>query len=403
MLAFFSRSSATNLSLADASGSSRMRAQLREVGGPQVVRDVVHRLGGQRAQRLRLDLEERPPVGLEGGDALGGHQPVRGGVLAQGEQIGVRELWHYGHSSLGRRRLASIGSALTSVERGAGAVREVRLSAAGRRPADGDGRGRRGPSRDLSRLGTLVAWTSQKQPQQPGQLRAAVAAPPGDPARLRRRPRPHRRHPARGAGRGPARPPRSTPSGSTGSTAPRPWVNSSRWSATCPRRRGATAPRSGAAARRVRPRAARRTRREPRRGLQQLRPARAAGGWAAARTPSRSSAASRSTSPRRSSSSGRSSSTRSSIFGTVEIRVPENVSLRGSGDGVLGNFEVRHAGLGRPGSARGRRRRLRRPRQRRGEAQARQARSADLLDRFSARPSTSCASTSTADGVNAGA
>ncbi|MER5260037.1 DUF1707 domain-containing protein [Streptomyces sp. NPDC002855] len=28
------------------------------------------------------------------------------------------------------------------------------------------------------------------------------------------------------------------------------------------------------------------------------------------------------------------------IFGNVEIRVPENVSLRGSGAGVLGNFEV---------------------------------------------------------------
>ncbi|MFF1694082.1 DUF1707 domain-containing protein [Streptomyces sp. NPDC058257] len=29
-----------------------------------------------------------------------------------------------------------------------------------------------------------------------------------------------------------------------------------------------------------------------------------------------------------------------SVFGNVEIRVPENVSLRGSGTGVLGNFEV---------------------------------------------------------------
>ncbi|MEU2183712.1 DUF1707 SHOCT-like domain-containing protein [Streptomyces thermolilacinus] len=30
-----------------------------------------------------------------------------------------------------------------------------------------------------------------------------------------------------------------------------------------------------------------------------------------------------------------------SIFGNVEIRVPENVSLRGTGGGVFGNFEVR--------------------------------------------------------------
>ncbi|WP_327369612.1 DUF1707 SHOCT-like domain-containing protein [Streptomyces sp. NBC_01217] len=29
-----------------------------------------------------------------------------------------------------------------------------------------------------------------------------------------------------------------------------------------------------------------------------------------------------------------------SIFGSVEIRVPENISLRGSGTGVFGNFEV---------------------------------------------------------------
>lgn len=29
-----------------------------------------------------------------------------------------------------------------------------------------------------------------------------------------------------------------------------------------------------------------------------------------------------------------------SVFGTVEVRVPENVSLRGTGGGVLGNFEV---------------------------------------------------------------
>ncbi|MFD4377439.1 DUF1707 domain-containing protein [Streptomyces sp. NPDC058486] len=29
-----------------------------------------------------------------------------------------------------------------------------------------------------------------------------------------------------------------------------------------------------------------------------------------------------------------------SIFGNVEIRVPENISLRGSGAGILGNFEV---------------------------------------------------------------
>ncbi|WP_240507371.1 LiaF domain-containing protein, partial [Streptomyces kanamyceticus] len=29
-----------------------------------------------------------------------------------------------------------------------------------------------------------------------------------------------------------------------------------------------------------------------------------------------------------------------SIFGSVDVRVPENVSLRGSGTGILGSFEV---------------------------------------------------------------
>ena len=29
-----------------------------------------------------------------------------------------------------------------------------------------------------------------------------------------------------------------------------------------------------------------------------------------------------------------------SVFGSIEVRVPENVSLRGTGGGVLGNFEV---------------------------------------------------------------
>ena len=94
MFAFFSRSSATNRSFGEASGSSMMPAQLGEVGRAQVVRDVVHRLVGQQAQRLRLDLQERPPGRLDGRDALGGHQPVRRVVRAEREQIGVGELGH---------------------------------------------------------------------------------------------------------------------------------------------------------------------------------------------------------------------------------------------------------------------------------------------------------------------
>jgi hypothetical protein len=43
MLAFLRRSRATKRSFADASGSSRIFAELREVAGPQEVGDVVHR------------------------------------------------------------------------------------------------------------------------------------------------------------------------------------------------------------------------------------------------------------------------------------------------------------------------------------------------------------------------
>ena len=66
--------------------------QLGQVRGPQVVGDVVHRLGRQVPDRLRRHLQERAPVRLERGDALGRHQPVRRLVLAEGEQVGVAEL-----------------------------------------------------------------------------------------------------------------------------------------------------------------------------------------------------------------------------------------------------------------------------------------------------------------------
>ncbi|MFE9019905.1 DUF1707 domain-containing protein [Streptomyces sp. NPDC007808] len=37
-----------------------------------------------------------------------------------------------------------------------------------------------------------------------------------------------------------------------------------------------------------------------------------------------------------------------SLFGSVEVRVPENVSLRGAGGGVLGSFEVDHLDAAEP-------------------------------------------------------
>ena len=68
-------------------------AELGEVRGPQEVRDVVHRLGGEQPQRRGVDLEERPAVRLEGADALGAEQPVRrlvGARAAAGRSSGSR-------------------------------------------------------------------------------------------------------------------------------------------------------------------------------------------------------------------------------------------------------------------------------------------------------------------------
>ena len=103
MLAFLSRSRATNRSLPLASGSSMMRAQLAQVSGPQVVRDVVHRLVGERGSALRArpagtagrrPRRSRPPRVVT--------QPVLGLVRPQREQVGVGEL-RFGRQAAGYR------------------------------------------------------------------------------------------------------------------------------------------------------------------------------------------------------------------------------------------------------------------------------------------------------------
>ena len=65
MLAFFSSSRATKRSLAEASGSSRMAAQLGQVPGAQEVGDVEHRLAGEQREGLGLDPQEALAAGLE--------------------------------------------------------------------------------------------------------------------------------------------------------------------------------------------------------------------------------------------------------------------------------------------------------------------------------------------------
>jgi hypothetical protein len=73
-------------------------AQLLEVSGAQIVGDVVHRLGGEAADRLGLDLEERALGCLERGDTVGGDEPVLGVVGAQREQLGVLERGDLSHA-----------------------------------------------------------------------------------------------------------------------------------------------------------------------------------------------------------------------------------------------------------------------------------------------------------------
>ena len=107
MLTFLSRSSATKRSLPGRLGVVDDLAQLGEVRGPQVVGDVVHRLGGQPLDRLGRDLEEGLPVDLEGRDPLGRDQPVRRVVLAGGEEVGVAELGFVRHERSGLRPLRS--------------------------------------------------------------------------------------------------------------------------------------------------------------------------------------------------------------------------------------------------------------------------------------------------------
>ena len=65
-------------------------AQLGQVLGAQEVGDVVHRLGGERRDGARLDLEERARRRLERRHALRGDEPVGGGVGTEREELGVR-------------------------------------------------------------------------------------------------------------------------------------------------------------------------------------------------------------------------------------------------------------------------------------------------------------------------
>ncbi len=69
-------------------------AQLREVGGPQPVGDVVERGAGQERERLGIDLEERAAGGLHRAHAIGGEQAVRRVVGAEREELREGSVGH---------------------------------------------------------------------------------------------------------------------------------------------------------------------------------------------------------------------------------------------------------------------------------------------------------------------
>ena len=64
MHAFFSSSVATKRVVGRRFGIVEDRRELREVAGPQQVRDVEHRLLGEQRERLGIDLDELAAAGL---------------------------------------------------------------------------------------------------------------------------------------------------------------------------------------------------------------------------------------------------------------------------------------------------------------------------------------------------
>ena len=73
-------------------------AQLLEMARAQEVRDVVHCLGGEAADRFGLDFQKGAVRCVEGRHSLCADEPVVGVVGAQREQLGVGERGNLGHT-----------------------------------------------------------------------------------------------------------------------------------------------------------------------------------------------------------------------------------------------------------------------------------------------------------------
>ena len=67
------------------------------MAGAEQVGDVADGLGRQHPHGLVVDLEEPPPPELDLLHPVGGQEPVGGGVLAEGEQVGEGEVGRRSH------------------------------------------------------------------------------------------------------------------------------------------------------------------------------------------------------------------------------------------------------------------------------------------------------------------
>ena len=94
MLAFFISSSATKRSLSEASGSSRIFAQLCQMARAEEMRDVADRVGGQPRECSGLDLQDRASVELDRRDTLVAELSVLGLVRAQLEHLLELKIGH---------------------------------------------------------------------------------------------------------------------------------------------------------------------------------------------------------------------------------------------------------------------------------------------------------------------
>ena len=214
MVAFFSRSRATNRSLSLASGSSRILRSWARCSGRRKWAMSCIASAVSVGDRARLDLEERAGRRLERRHALGGDEPVRRGVGTERQQLGVRGVecagCRVGHGPDGNAARALPPHVATGAvvawramgwqrgprPRAAAAARpvlerRVRAAAADRSATRGDapgaGRGRRPrpPPRVVASAVPAVVGRAGLRPGHPAGVQRRAVVVRGHPARRR--------------------------------------------------------------------------------------------------------------------------------------------------------------------------------------------------------------------------